>query len=499
MLPLFASPKALLEEIVTHHSGHSVSIALLGRAETVESWAINRGFTSIPSDNHLTEVAIDSFMCSPDTVHSKADLLAGVLSTDGVALRCKRGDITSLYGLSGACLQCRAILPQISRATATAALRSNLDTIPHALRARSERGISVNELVSAPLGGLSRIFHSRAISGLDENHRSTDLISATLKDDIVALKLERRTLRDKLIDLPNRDRALLSTLSLVYDDVSSERIKILDLPERILGTECGEGLESILRRSSTTAPFIVLGEPSAPPLPPLALAAHSDTSPSTVYIPPTPRLKKTSGLVAHALGLSEPLAALFAASHEARIAGLNAKSFQVGLSSRGSGSVCVRCNGYGFIIDDEPGLPVVDAEVCQDCCATRFIPPVSGIRFRGLTLGQLYNGTLNSALSILRALPKARDAIALSEALGLLPLALGMPLALLEPNEQRLALLAQAILRSTATKPSTIVIEDSGTGFSAEQHRRIQQLIGTKTLLRNATVCGEHIADDKSP
>jgi excinuclease ABC subunit A len=157
--------------------------------------------------------------------------------------------------------------------------------------------------------------------------------------------------------------------------------------------------------------------------------------------------------------------------------------------------VCQRCNGYAFILDDDPRYPVVDAQICPYCNGSRFIPPVSGIHFRGLTLGQLYNDTISNLLPILKALPKTRDTIALCEALGLLHLALGTPLALLEQNEQRLVLLAQAILRSTATKPVTIMLEDSDVGFTAEQYNKLETLVETKALMRHAVVITDPMSE----
>lgn len=467
-LPLFTSPAALLEEVTTRHSGKSVTVELLGRPDTLEAWAINRGFLLTPVGDGLLSVVVDSCVCSPETVGRITDLLSKILATDRVALRCKQGETTSLLSLGGACSQCCTILPRFSRADVAAALCSEAHELPDTLSARIQSGISVQDIRHLPLATL---FKDTPFSAL---------IPKQLREDLSLLKLGAIALADKLSTLSNREQALLSVLFLAHNPSESTRVKVLDLPDRILGPEYSWALEQILKRCSTHSCWILLGEPCAPRFDASSPQTKDSATPSAVNIPLTPRLRKNSGLVAHALGLSEPLAKLFATSHEARIAGLASRAFNIGISARSSGSVCQRCNGYGFILDDDPSYPVVDAHICPHCSALRFIPPVSAIHFRGLTLGQIYNDTIGNLLPILKALPRARDTVALCEALGLLHTSLGMPLALLEHNEQRLVLVAQAILRSSATKPVRVILEDGGAGFTAEQHRNVQQLLAGK-------------------
>lgn len=475
-IPLFKSPSALLNCITERHSGHAVSLSLIGRSEVIDPWAANRGFQTIPFTDTLTSVTVDSFVCSPESMRGPSDLLSRILSSNTVALKCAQEEKTSFLSLSGACLTCCAILPPLSRASLSTAFRSNMRALPQELLVRSQAGLSVTDLIHTPLDTLWKDTCAESI------------ISEQLRQDLSSLQLGSHTLATTLSSLLSRDRALLSVLSLVHSPTHPERVKVIDLPDRIVGPHHSAAIASILQRSSVHAPSLIIGDPYAAPLPKHSHSADAATEPAAIRIPLTPHLTKSSGLVAHALGLSEPLAKLFATSHEARVAGLTPKSFQLGLTSRSSGLVCARCSGHAFIIDSDPTYPITDTHLCPTCNGSRFAPPASHIHFRGLTLSRIFNETLTNILPIVKALPKTGHAVTLVEALGLTHLSIGMPLALLEPNEQRLVLLSQSILRSTASTPLTIIVEDCGVGFSIEQHRKLRELVETKVLPRHATV-----------
>jgi hypothetical protein len=472
---LFSSVEELLRAIGVHYAGSSLVLSIVGPSHTIESWALSKGFEASFLTPVLSSATIDSFVCSEGACLTKVDLVASLITAEGVALRCTTQAAEQLYALSGACLKCHTVLPKLSRREITKSLNSAEPLLAIARQKRSLSGLLVADLVTLPM------------SELINHPHSSDILSAELQKELALLSLDSLRLTDKPVNLDHRHLAGLALLSLAYDPRPVSHVRILDLPSASLRASLRLPATQVLKRSAHSSLCILLNDPfaAAPNTQPPTLESrpinfHSQTSQShtpVTRITLLPKLQRRSGLVAHALGLSEPLAELYATSTEARVLGLSARSFLISASGRGSSEcTCDQCLGYGFVINEDLNIPVIDAAPCTECWATRFKAPVSSIRFRGTTLGQLYNHTLESALPIARALPRSARALRLADQLGLMQLPLGLPLTLLSRAEQRLILFAQAILRSPKNSPSLIIFEDIHIGLSAEQQALVQRI-----------------------
>jgi excinuclease ABC subunit A len=190
------------------------------------------------------------------------------------------------------------------------------------------------------------------------------------------------------------------------------------------------------------------------------------------------------------LGLMEPLAALFSRSQQALMLGLSSKQFLISSTLRGTGDVCSKCYGAGLVIREVAGFTLPDSAPCPLCAGTRFRAPIADITFKGRTLWQLLNGTIHEALPALRALPKKGSTLKIIEALSLADLPLGLPARLLSPDEHRLLLIVQGILRGTRSHPSLLVVEAASAGFSSQKQRALERLLtcDAPTLLPHTTV-----------
>ena len=82
---------------------------------------------------------------------------------------------------------------------------------------------------------------------------------------------------------------------------------------------------------------------------------------------------------------------------------------------------------------------------------------------------EILNAPLSASEDTLRALPRMKEVFELITLLSLADLPLGMPVTLLSGPQRRLLSIAHALLVSTKTRPSVIVLEEPEVGFSERQ------------------------------
>jgi excinuclease ABC subunit A len=150
---------------------------------------------------------------------------------------------------------------------------------------------------------------------------------------------------------------------------------------------------------------------------------------------------------------------MYAASHQAKMLGIQAKDFIIGQAKQ-TKYVCPDCKGAGVRIvrDTYSYLPALSP--CLHCWGIRFRSPIKEISFKGKTLGEILNSTLKACASILQALPKMTAVPELVELLGLASIPMGMPVAALTPAEVRRLSILKLMLAATASTPSIIVLEE---------------------------------------
>lgn len=197
---------------------------------------------------------------------------------------------------------------------------------------------------------------------------------------------------------------------------------------------------------------------------------------SAHFIPLFSEDSTTTRLVAHQLGVIDPLAKMFAASHQAKMLGLSSRDFSIG-QLRQSPTLCGTCKGTGLLHSTDGDLWREEVAPCPTCWGTRFRSPARDVTFKGKTMWEILNTPILSSEQILRALPKMREVFELTILLGLGEVVLGTPTTLLHPPHRRMLAIAHAILEATATKPSIIVVEAPFVGLNTQQRAGLEQVI----------------------
>jgi ABC-type thiamine transport system ATPase subunit len=108
--------------------------------------------------------------------------------------------------------------------------------------------------------------------------------------------------------------------------------------------------------------------------------------------------------------------------------------------------------------------------------------------WRGVSLSALLNTPIAEILPLLRALPRAMDAMLCLEALCLTHLPLGMPLSLMSDSELHRLLLIQALLSATASRPIIALVESPFSSLSAQQRDGALRLFQTASRANHLSI-----------
>jgi excinuclease ABC subunit A len=172
-------------------------------------------------------------------------------------------------------------------------------------------------------------------------------------------------------------------------------------------------------------------------------------------------------LVAHDLGVNDPLAKLFASSQQAKMLGLTPRDLIIG-QARVSASICRTCRGAGLLLTEEDSV-LSGASLCTSCWGARWSSPARDITFRGKTMWQLLNSPIRETAPVLRALPKMSQILELVTLLDLVDIPLGMPTSLLSRTNRRLLSVIKATISATPSRPSLVIIEEPYVGLTEQQ------------------------------
>ncbi len=148
-----------------------------------------------------------------------------------------------------------------------------------------------------------------------------------------------------------------------------------------------------------------------------------------------------------ALGLLEPLAALWARAPEAREAGFGPERFRWDAGPRGSGR-CEICAGRGTVELDAALLPGAAAP-CVACDGARFEPRTLAIRVFGRTIAETLALSIDGAAAALAEVPRIAQRLETARSLGLGHLPLARPAEQATPSESSRLRLAEALGRAS--------------------------------------------------
>jgi excinuclease ABC subunit A len=189
------------------------------------------------------------------------------------------------------------------------------------------------------------------------------------------------------------------------------------------------------------------------------------------------------------LGMSGRLRDLFAATSEAKAAGLTRKHF----SPEVKGGGCEACEGSGRIRISMDFLPDVWT-VCEECGGRRFRPEVLACRMAGRSIADVLDLTVGGAIAAFGTDAALAAPLRLLDEIGLGYLRLGQGADALSGGErQRLALAAE--LTGQVPAPSLYLFDEPTTGLHVADVERLLRLFDRLVAAGHTLVVVEHHLD----
>ncbi len=212
--------------------------------------------------------------------------------------------------------------------------------------------------------------------------------------------------------------------------------------------------------------------------------------PRLVVVDASPIGRTPKSVPATAVGLLEPLRELFARTADARMRGLSPSSF----SFNSPAGRCPACEGRGatkvemqFLAD--LWLP------CEECSGSRYRPEVLEVRYRGKTIADVLAMSVDEAAAFLEHVPNARALLETLRAVGLGYLGLGQSSTTLSVGEAQRVKLAAELVRSDATAPGVIVLDEPTTGLSKSDVLHLVHVLARLAERGDAVAVIEHHLD----
>lgn len=193
-------------------------------------------------------------------------------------------------------------------------------------------------------------------------------------------------------------------------------------------------------------------------------------------------------LVATRLGIFKALRDLFAALPDARAKGFDAGRFAL----HAKGGRCESCAGTGkAVLEGEAAQ--VDAP-CERCEGRRYDAATLAIRYRGLSMADVLEGTIVESIARFEAIPSIHEALSQTRRLGLDYLQLGRPIRELSGGEsQRLRLAAE--LSGKAPAKALYLLDEPSRGLHAVDVRRLIHALDELVEAGATVVVAEHSLD----
>ena len=189
------------------------------------------------------------------------------------------------------------------------------------------------------------------------------------------------------------------------------------------------------------------------------------------------------------VGLFTPMRDLFASIPEAKARGYKAGRFSFNVK----GGRCEACRGDGIIRIEMQFLPDVYVS-CEECHGDRYNRETLEIRFRGKSIADVLNMTVEEALDFFQNIPRIRTRLQTLMAVGLGYIRLGQPATTLSGGEaQRIKLSKELSRRDTGN--TFYILDEPTTGLHFEDVRKLLGVLHELTDRGNTVLIIEHNLD----
>ena len=188
-------------------------------------------------------------------------------------------------------------------------------------------------------------------------------------------------------------------------------------------------------------------------------------------------------------GVWDEVRKVFAKTKEARVRGFTPRRF----SPQHAEGRCPRCAGRGTIDLDRKQL--VEWPVrCPECAGHRFNPQTLAVRYRGVSVADLLEMTIDDAADFFKNLPRLERPLRVFRDLGLGYLQLGQPATTLSGGEAQRVKLATELWKSDATLPTLFILDEPTAGLhSADVIQMLQALHGLVQAGNSVVVIEHHL------
>ena len=188
-------------------------------------------------------------------------------------------------------------------------------------------------------------------------------------------------------------------------------------------------------------------------------------------------------------GAFDPIRQIFAATVEAK-----ARGYQVGqFSFNVKGGRCEACRGQGVNVIEMNFLPDVYVQ-CDVCKGARFNRETLQVKYKGHTIADVLQMTVEQAAEVFDAIPQAADRLRTLVDVGLGYVKLGQPAPTLSGGEAQRVKLATELSRR-ATGKTLYLIDEPTTGLSFYDVHKLMDVMQRLVDKGNSIICIEHNLD----
>ena len=188
-------------------------------------------------------------------------------------------------------------------------------------------------------------------------------------------------------------------------------------------------------------------------------------------------------------GLFTPIRELFATVPEAKLRGYKAGRFSFNVK----GGRCEACQGEGIVQIEMQFLPDVYVP-CEVCHGKRYNRDALEIRYKGKTIADVLEMTVDEALAFFTAIPAIRNKLQTLHDVGLGYIRLGQPATQLSGGEAQRVKLATE-LSKRATGKTLYILDEPTTGLHFADIARLLEVLQRLVEGGNTVLVIEHNLD----
>ncbi|MGN6731322.1 MAG: excinuclease ABC subunit UvrA [Candidatus Binatia bacterium] len=189
------------------------------------------------------------------------------------------------------------------------------------------------------------------------------------------------------------------------------------------------------------------------------------------------------------VGIYDYLRGFFSELPEARVRGYKPERF----SFNQKGGRCEACGGDGVTRVEMYFIPDL-AVICPVCKGRRYNRETLEIRYKGLSIADVLDLTVDEALELLSAIPPIRERLQTLRDVGLGYVRLGQPASTLAGGEAQRVKLARELARKTSGQ-APYVLDEPTTGLHFEDTKKLLDLLNRLADSGNTVVMVEHNLD----